>query len=306
MPADIFDAFRKAAFGDIEFPFVGLSIKGALDHHPHKYLHRPGAEVEGLGRRAYVFRFSCQFHNTAQSWPDLYPSRLSQLVSLCESEQTFPLYVPNLGRELPAKAINWDRSLLASVRSGESVEFEFLEDSTERYTADKLINFTQGAAPTQFEAVRFEVEQVSGVDGDTLDALDALSDELDKWLALKDLAEQQVAFQHARVDGLFTRCQELARSPVLQTATAWLALEATLALWGTIAKLRNESLDAARPLAGYTTERDRMSVIDVSMVLFGDPGHTIEILQLNDLDDAMAIPFGTDVRYLAPALSAAA
>jgi len=150
MADDIFDAFKKAAFGDIQFPYKAISIKGALDHHPHKYLHRPGAEVEGLGRRAYVIGFDCDFHNTAPSWPDLYPSRLSQLVSLCESEQTYPLDVPNLGRSLPVKAIVWDRTLLASVRSGESVRFEFLEDSTERYTADKLINFTEGAAPTQF------------------------------------------------------------------------------------------------------------------------------------------------------------
>lgn len=300
MPADIFDTFKKAAFGDIEFPYKSISIKGALDEHRHKYLHRPGWEVEGLGRRGYVFGFECDFHNVAASWPDLYPSRLSQLVSLCESEQTFPLYVPNLGRELPAKAIVWNRTLLASVRSGEAVSFEFLEDSTDRYTADKLINFTEGATPTQLEDVRFEVERVPAVDDVTLGLLDDLSDELDKWLALKDLAETTVAFQHARVDGLFTRCQDLARAPTLQTAVAWPALAATLTLWGTIAKLRNESINAARPLAGYTTARDRMSVIDVSMVLFGTPANTIEILQLNDFDDAMALKVGTNVRYLAP------
>jgi hypothetical protein len=301
MPADIFDSFRKAAFGDIEFPYRGISIKGALRHHVHEYLHRPGAEIESLGRRPYIFGFDCEFHNVAMSWPDLYPSRLSQLVSLCESEQTFPLMVPNLGREIQVKAIAWDRTLLASVRSGESVRFEFIEDSSERYTADKLISFTQASAPTQFEAVVFEVERVPGVDFDTMDYLSALAEEVEKWLAVVDLATATPGFIHASVESLFTRCQDLARAPALQTAQAWPALAATLSLWGTIAKLRNESLDAARPLAGYTTARDRMSVIDVSMVLFdGDPSHTMELLQLNDFDDAMAIRVGTNVRYLAP------
>ena len=33
---DIFDGFKKAAFGDIEFPYVSLGIKGSLRHHVHE------------------------------------------------------------------------------------------------------------------------------------------------------------------------------------------------------------------------------------------------------------------------------
>jgi hypothetical protein len=137
--ADVFDNFtRPAAFGDIAFPFIQLSIKGSLDHKVHKYLHRPGGEVEDLARRAYEFRFECQFDSESRAWPDLYPDRLGQLVALCESGQTFALYVPNLASEVQAKATDWPRTLHASVRSGERVEFAFVEDSTEQYTTDEL------------------------------------------------------------------------------------------------------------------------------------------------------------------------
>ncbi len=296
--ADIFAGFKKLAWGDIEFPYTSISIKGALRHHVHEYLHRPGAEIESLGRRAYEIRVEAQFHTDMPSWPDLYPDRLSQLVSLCESEQTFPLYVPNLGGELPCKCVDWPRRLLASVRSGEAVEFTFLEDSAERYTADKLITFTSTTIVPQYDNVRFEVEALG--DSEALTWLDAVLTELDKVLAVQESIAMVADYQHARVDGLFDRVGRLARVPALQTADGAAALRATLALWGTVGTQMNASLLSTRPIAAYTTPRDKMSVIDLSLVLFGDPSHALEILRLNDLDDALAIRVGTEVRYLAP------
>jgi hypothetical protein len=297
--SDIFDTLKKASFGDIEFPYKSISIKGALDHHVHKYLHRPGAEIEALGRRHYEIRYECDFHTDMPSWPGLYPNRLSQLVSLFESEETLPLFVPNLARELPAKCIDWPRKLLATVRSGESVELTFLEDSTDRYTADKLITFTSKTVVPQVDAVQFEVEKLA--DPVAQDWLDKVLEELDKYLALIESIEMEADYQHARVDGLFDRVGRLARVPVLQTAAGASALRATLALWGTIAEQKNTSLVAARPIAAYTTQRDKMSIVDVSMALFGgDPSRALEILRLNDLDDALAIRVGTEIRYLTP------
>lgn len=295
--ADIFDGFKKLAFGDIEFPYVSIAINGALNHHVHQYLHRPGSEIESLGRRAYEIRVEAQFHTNMPSWPDLYPNRLSQLVSLCESEQTFPLYVPNLGGELPCKCIAWPRRLLASVRSGESVDFTFLEDSTEQYTADKLITFTSTTIVPQYDAVKFEVESLG--DPEALSWLDAVLTELDKVLGAQESIANEADYQHARVDGLFDRVGKLARVPALQTADGSAALRATLGLWGTVGTQMNDSLITTRPLAAYTTPRDKMSVIDVSLALFGDPSHAMEILRYNDLDNALAIRVGTEVRYLA-------
>lgn len=295
---DIFDGFKKLSFGDIEFPYRSISIKGSLRHHLHEYLHRPGGEVESLSRRAYEIRVESDFHTDMPSWPDLYPDRLSQLISLCEGEQTLPLYVPNLGRDLPAKCIEWPRRLLASVRSGESVEFTFLEDNAEQYTADKLITFTSKSITPLVTTVQFEVEKLA--DPVAQDLLDRVLEELDKYLAIVESAEFVADYQHARVDGLFDRVNRLARAPVLGTVDGSAAMRATLSLWGTVAKMKNNSLVASRPLAAWTTDRDKMSVVDVSLKLFGDPAHALEILRLNDLDDALAIRVGTSVRYLTP------
>lgn len=296
--ADIFDTLKKASFGDIEFPYVKLSIKGSLRHHVHEYLHRPGAEVESLGRRAYEFRFECQFHDNMPSWPDAYPDRVSQLVSLCESELTLDLFVPNLARAIPCKAIEWPRTLHASVRSGESIEFTFLEDSADKYTADKLITFTSKTIVPLVDNVQFEVEKLA--DPEALSWLDQVLEELDKWLALEESIQMEADYQHARVDGLFDRVGRLARVPVLQTSVGATALRATLDLWGAVGEQKNTSLVKARPIAAYTTQDDKLSVVDLSLILFSNPLHATEILTMNDLDDALAIRAGTTVRYYVP------
>lgn len=295
---DIFDTFQKAAFGGVEFPYVSIAIKGGLRHVKHEYLHRPGWEIEKLGRWGYEFRVGCQFHTDMPSWPDMYPSRLSTLITLCEGEKTLPLWVPNLQREVQVVAVEWPRELLATVRSGEKVDFTFLEDSSERYTAANLIGTVSNSMPSQLATTTFEVEKLN--DPEAFDLLDALIAEMDKWLGAIESIEQIADYQQARVDGLFAKCGALARCPILQTAAAAPALLATLALWGNIATLRNHSL-TAKPLVAYVTERDRMSVVDVSMVLYGTPANALEIMQLNDLDDPMSIKVGTSIRYLAAA-----
>jgi len=174
-----------------------------------------------------------------------------------------------------------------------------ITDGSERYTADKLIGTVANSVPTQFDTVVLEVEKLA--DPTAQDLLAELTAELDKWLAVKESVDQVAAYQHARVDGLFTRCGALAQTPALQTAVAAPALVATIALWASVAKIRNESFVAARPLAGYITTRDRMSVVDISIALFATPANAYEILKLNDFDDALSIKVGTNVRYLAAA-----
>lgn len=297
--ADVFETFQPASFGDIAFPFISLSIKGSLDHKVHKYLHRPGGEVEDLARRAYEFRFECQFDSESKAWPDLYPDRLSQIVALCESGKTFALYVPNLAREVDAKAIDWPRTLHASVRSGERVEFAFVEDSTELYTTSNLITFASGSAPAQFDALSARVNDVG--DPESLSRLDAVRAELEKWSTLVESSLLVAEYQYAKLDALLAACESLARAPSLQLASNSLALRSAIALWSTVAKARTASQQSSRPLAAWVTDRDALTVVDVSLKLYGSPASAMELMALNELDDALNIRVGTSIRYLVAA-----
>lgn len=298
--ADVFDNFaRPAAFGDIAFPFIQLSIKGSLDHKVHKYLHRPGGEVEDLARRAYEFRFECQFDSESRAWPDLYPDRLGQLVALCESGQTFALYVPNLASEVQAKATDWPRTLHASVRSGERVEFAFVEDSTDQYTTNNIISFAAGTAPAQFDALSARVNEVE--DEEALSLLDKVRSEVDKWRTTVESAQLVAEYQFAQMDALLGACEAMARAPALQLAQNSLVLRAAISLWSTVAKARTAALTSSRPLAAWVTDRDALTVVDVSLKLYGTPANSLELMSLNELDDALNIRLGTSIRYRAAA-----
>jgi hypothetical protein len=294
---DIFSTFEKASFGGIEFPYMTLAIKRSLRHHVHEFLHRPGGEVESLGRRAYEFHFTCHFGTTDPNWPDLYPSRLAALVTLFETEETQDLYLPNLGGKVPAKLTECPSTLNASVRSGEAVEFTFVEDSKEKYSVLNLIGIVAGSIPAQFQTVKIEARKLA--DPEVLDLLDLLEAELSKWLSAKELLQNAVRYQVAQVDAVFQRCTDLMRAPAIGLPSSISLFLSASALWANLATMKNADLESSKPLSAYLTERDQMSVIDVSIRLFGTPSKSIQLLSMNAFDNPMAIKPGTTVRYLA-------
>ena len=294
--ADFFDIWKKASFGGIEFPWTDLDIKGSLRHHTHEYLKRPGGEVETLGRRCYVFSFKCKFVDVFETYADLYPSRLSALISLCETEKAYDLWVPPMERSFRVKATDWTRSISAMMRNGEDVSFSFLEDSSEQYTTLNLIGTRSAAIAPKAVILAQEVRALDNVPA--ADALDRLLATIDAWLTAVALAQAEADYQTARVDGVVQRCVALANVPIMQTAPAAPALRALLEVWAIAATEKQQALSAERPLLVYVTGRPVMSVLDVAIDLYGRPDKAAELLRLNDFDNAMALSRATVVRYL--------
>lgn len=297
--ADLFDAWRKAKYGDIEFPYTDLEIKGSLRTHTHEYLKRPGGEVETLGRRCYTFGFKCRFVDVFERYADLYPSRLSAIISQCESEQTYDLWVPPMERSFRVKATDWARTITANLRNGEDVSLTFVEDSTEQYTTLNLIGTRRAALMPDATVVAQQVAALE--DPVATDRLDALIETLDGYLTQVALAEAEADYQTARIDAVIQRCEALANVPIMQTPPAAPALTALLGVWAFAAQEKAASVALARPILLYEVKRPTMSVLDVAVELYGTPGKSAELLRLNDLDNALAIRRGTFLRYL-PAL----
>jgi hypothetical protein len=293
---DLFDTWKRASFGGIEFPFTDLDIAGSLRKHTHEYLKRPGGEVEALGRRCYVFSFKCRFVDVFEAYADLYPSRLSALISLCESERTYELWIPPMERSFQAKATEWRRSITAMLRNGEDVSFTFEEDSTEQYTTLNLIGTRASAFPQLATELAVEIRALE--DPSLLDAFNALLEAIDAFLTVVSLVQAEIDYQTARVDGVIRRCQALANLPAMQRAPAAPALLILINVWALAAQTRAEVLSASRPILLYRVERDVMSVIDVSVDIYGTPAKSGELLRFNDLDNAMRITRGTYLRYL--------
>lgn len=299
---DFFDsAWRPAKYGDIEFPYTDLTIEGALRNHVHEYLKRPGAEVETLGRKAYMFDFRSRFVDVFERYADLYPSRLSAIISQCESEQTYDLWVPPLERSFRVKAIKWTRSISANLRNGEDFTIAFMEDSTEQYTTINLIGTRRAALMPDSIVLAQEVTALE--DPTATSRLDALLLALDSYLTAVALAQAEADYQTARIDAVVQKCQALAEVPAMQRAPAAPAITALMSVWAVALAERAAAQAATSPILTYTVERPVMNVLDVSIALYGSPSRSAEIMRLNSLDNPLAIRRGTSIRYVSPLLT---
>lgn len=289
---DILDALSKASFAGVAFPYTKIGIHGGLNYHLHTYLHRPGGEIESLGRKPYEFTFTCEFHSTMRIWAHAYPELLAQLVNLFETEVTASLVVPNVGT-VQAKAIKWPRSLSTKIRSGESVEFVFLEDSqTQLVTSVQA--FSMAAVPIQ-AAVLSAAVSAQGLDPSLLDDL---MNAVAALTAIQDQAELMGAILSQRAEQVMNACAVLESLVLFNDPMNWPVLDALRDVWASANAVDLDALQEALPIDTFFVPRT-MTVSEVSIAVYSDTTHAMELLQLNAFDDALAIPPGAIVKHYA-------
>jgi len=313
---NIVETFEIASFDAVEFPWVEYSIKGSLDHHVHKYIHKPGGEVEDLGRRLYEFRFQLEFHETdLAQWLGKYPGNMLKLVELYEGGGTHVLVVPGVGH-FKAKLINLDRHFVARILSGEKAELSFLEDGKDLFSVQALFGFASATMPAQVEQLRIEVDRVAPllvgpapvlepfdptptlVDQISV-GIDAIESAADAVLVARDQAELQMDMVATKVNGLIAACEVLDglfTDPLLAAAS-----EPLFAIWEAAIDARDDQLEAGLVLETYVVTR-RMSVIDLALQLYGTTDQVSTLLHVNDFDDALSIRPGTTIRYYGPTI----
>lgn len=294
--------FPPASFGGIEFPYTNIDIKGSLDHHVHKYLHRAGGEIEALGRHVYEFKFSILAHQVYRAFPDMYPVRLNRLINLCESEQTYELRVPPIGI-YKAKAIGWTRSIVQAKKSGEAVELTFTEDNTEQFTIDNIVAPSVSALPTQ--VIVFTELMATAPIGDPLRAkINAFQAAVNDIVAQRDDALADVTLAEVQVQKAMGLCFELDAAPFFRDPTNSIEMRAFHDTWDTLTTLAEDRLEKNRAMGRYFTPRP-MTIVDVALDLYKATAKTSELLRLNAFQNAMMIPAQTEVRYYPPLRGAA-
>ena len=301
--SDVFDTWKQLSYAGIVFPFSDITIKGAQRHYLHEFIRRPGGEVEKLARRAYQITVRSEFvdtvipRNSFARYVDLYPSRLSALLTVFEQGDSHDLFLPMQGRSLRCKAVDWTRNISAARRSGESVTFEFLEDSTEEFLSQNLVGVQSASIVPQFTVVQREVEKLN--DPVSKSALDRLIAAVGRYLDAVDRVTETIDYQTARIDTVVERCSALADTPALGMARAASANRELIRFMALATRIRANTMDVT-PMLGFVVP-DIMDVLQVSTEVYGTPANATSILRYNDFDDAMAIPRGTTVRYKAAA-----
>lgn len=289
----IFDNLQQASFAGYKFPVSEVEVTGSLRDHVHEYPHAHGGAPEKMGRRLYTVKMVGIFESRFKKYPNLWPMTLNYLRMTFEQGNTEPLVIPTIGT-IQAYCRNWSQQQTSKSRSGETASFEFVEDQGSdalvegvltgsalvevfgTYNAAMLkAEFAKEADIGVFDAVSNAVNAVLAV-GDTIDAVGNLVSA--KFLALSDMC--------ASADATLT-----AQDPRNHPLT-----EALKNIWDTA---RNEQQDrsAALRLGTYVTPYTT-ALSNIATSIYGDASRTVELMQLNPIDDVFKVRAGTKVKYV--------
>lgn len=292
------ETFQKASFNGIPFPIVRVSVRGGLRHYLHEFPHSPGAEVEKMGRKAYAITMTAFFHSLPNSrldeeYPNLYPEKLFSLQKACEDERTGPLVIPNIGT-MQAVAIDWRRTFdFSSALSGEAVEFEFVEDQ-DRDLIFENAELGRGSLEKKNYQLQALVGGIHPVDPPSI--FQAINDAVTAVLAVQGVGDAMLKVLEAKLLEVANLCQTADRIVELQPPENFALLNAMKEVWLAANDLAEDLLVRGSPIETYTVRR-MMSVSQAAAQIFGSSEKAIELLQMNPIEDAFAIPEGTVLRY---------
>lgn len=301
--ADVLRLYPPASFADLTFPYNTCDIEGSLDHHIHKYIHRPGGEVEDLARHLYQIKFVCDFTTTLKRFRDAYPKRLGELVTVFEGGGVHDLVIPNHGT-MRALCISWPRNLTWKIRNGEKVTLTFLESSPEQFTFANILGPSAGAMSSQYNSL---LTAAALANGDPIAALagfkaciEKMKAAIDVVLGWKDEADVVSDYVTSNIESVLGACEELdSFAPLKDPANALLA-DALMTLWATAMEFSGNQLAQDQIVDSIVTDRIR-SITDLAVEFYGDPTRALELLQLNNFAKAGAIPPSTIVKFYSAA-----
>jgi prophage DNA circulation protein len=291
------ETFQKASFGGIAFPVLRVSVKGGIRHYEHEFPHSPGAEVEKMGRRLYSISMTAFFHDVpdsrlAEEYPDLYPDRLNSLRAMFEQEKTAPLVIPNLGT-IQAVALEWNNTFdFGGALSGEAAEFSFIEDQDRDFVFE---NMELGRG--QLERKNFQLQGLLGTTFPQPPSIfQAINDAVTAVLAVQGLADAFSKTLEAKLLQVASLCEQADRIATLQVPENFAILEALKEVWRASTDLLEDLLGRQSPIVLWTVPA-LMTAAQISTAIFGSSEKGIDILQMNQIEDAYAIPAGTTIRY---------
>lgn len=292
------ETFQKASFEGKPFPMLRVSVRGAIRHYQHEFPHSPGAEIEKMGRKPYTVTMTAYFHDVPDSrldeeFPNLYPQRLYELMRLFEEQTTGALVIPGLGT-MQAVATDWRRTLdYAGPLSGEVVEFEFVED-VDRESVFESIEFGRGSLEKKYDELAIMVGGIYPFEPPSI--FQTLNDVVTSVLAAQGVADAFSKVLEAKLLQIANLCSTIDRLAEFQDPRNHAAVTALKEVWLAATQMAEDILGRSSPIGTYRTGRV-MSVAEASAAIFGDATHAMDLLQLNPIEDAFAIPAGMELRY---------
>ncbi len=304
--AGILDQTQLASFGGYTFACPRYSIRGSARDGVHEFRHTPGGQPEKHGRRLYTVEMDATFvaSSTVAEYRNGFPDVSFALRSLFDAVETKDLVIPTVGT-IQAYAIDWTFDVdFARMRDGERAHFTFREDMSEEFLGSESIQVQYASLPVQTDALLAEVDAVD-MDPDFFASVVTVANDIS---AIGQQVELQGELLSDKLDSLIVSCQRLDETLALLNEPPHFKVAASLRKLGVAAiRLRKDVLRKSLPLVPFIVPTGApMSIVEVAISLYGETSRAVELMQLNDLDDPLTIPAGTELRVYVPLVSKAA
>lgn len=287
----LFDRAQKMAWNGVRFPISSLEIVGEARYKLHEFPHQDGAELEKMGRKAYVIRCEAIFDEGILAYPGNYPNAIDAIASYAESGLTGKLTTPQAG-SIDAFCTRWPRKWNADRRSGESMALEFVEDQ-EVFDID---TFSSGAAVNGISAVYIQVVAYSALAPEVPASWwDLLMGAINAVLAFKDQVDLFMLEIDAKIQSVINIISQIDKA--ITNPIAAPLVDSLVELASTCASFANDVAGNALIKRTYKVPR-LMSIEDVSKAIYGTTERGMELLQMNAIEDAYAIPPWTQITYV--------
>lgn len=286
--ATAFEQLQRASFVSYPFPVESYEVRGGLRDHVHEYPHSPGGAPEKLGRKLYEFSMVGIFDSRIQSYPaKLFPDTLATLRIFFEGQGTYDLVVPTIGT-IQAYCTEWVERASSKRLSGVTVDLKFREDASNLFLVDKLVQVSVATLPQMIGVLIPQLDKI--VKPNFLDQLKNFGDQIS---AVGDQVELQANVLAGKAEGLASCCQQIdSQLGTLSGKIVTLARETLHDVWDSAWKLARDAVRKFSPTIIYTVPTP-MSVSDVSAAIYGDTTHSVDILNMNPIEDAFHINPGT-------------
>lgn len=300
--AGVADTFKIASFNGIEFPYNERDMACGIRHHTHEYPHAPGGDDEPLGRRLYTFDFSCDFDEGFNGrFPGIYPGTLILLFATFGEETVADLVVPGFAT-FRARCTDWNAKKAARIRSGEKVHMKFLEVLAEIVNVQNFTTAPQAmpALATQLTAAvtALSTAPLNGLPANAIPKLSDLDTINGLVTSIAALPSNSPAIS-VQASELLGACQAYDVLPFLRYPRSYAAADALHEVYLASLKVLKDALLKNRAIDVFVTDVPGMSISQVATRIYGSTARTGELMQLNNLVDALNLPPGTSIRYYA-------
>lgn len=290
-----FDQVQRASWFGIEFPVDKIEIHGSIRLAKHEYPHADGAALEPLGRNPYTIHMHMVFDENILDYPANYPDSLNTLRSIAENSGSGPLVIPNLGT-INALCPSWAQMWSAAVLSGEGADYEWIEDMATGDTVDTFVSGLTSSRAMQSNYDTLAAMRDANLTPEvSLTAWQDLDAAFNAVMSIRDRADLGAMLVTARLESLVNKIGAIDRA--ITTPVGYQTLEALKRLWQATYELKQDVAQKLLPPSTFLVPR-LMSATDVSRAIYGDTKHAIDILGINPIPDAYAIPAGTSLRYI--------